>query len=385
MVAEKKSTEHLLVDAKTLTAGVQSALGQLMPVIAEIDRREGWRQSGATSMGAWLSQQCGISEQTGRMWAAMARKLWDVPQTAAAFEAGELSYDKVQAMLPTITPETDAAAVEEAKDCSVRELNDLAKARRGSDNIRPDQEHEGRYLRFNDALHTITARLASDTYAMVKNRIVKTAKAIPNDGVTSWDQRLADALCILAGATYDDNNGDAAQSKFGMSNSATNLVVAHTDLEFLKGGEGSAELERLGLIARETVERIACDARIVLAVDDELGHTMFEGRSHRYPTDTQRREVVRRDRHCRFPGCSHLMFADVHHIVHWVKGGLTDLPNLVLLCRHHHTLLHSKQWSMTGDSNQLLSFVGPSGQVMISRPSRLWDRPTIRPGRAPTS
>jgi hypothetical protein len=31
----------------------------------------------------------------------------------------------------------------------------------------------------------------------------------------------------------------------------------------------------------------------------------------------------------------------VHHIVAWADDGHTILANLVLLCRYHHSLLHS--------------------------------------------
>ena len=98
----------------------------------------------------------------------------------------------------------------------------------------------------------------------------------------------------------------------------------------------AGELEHQGLIDAETVQRIACDATIVIAVDDDVGHTMYEGRARRFPTEAQRREVMRRDRHCRFPGCTNVTFTNVHHIVAWKPGGRTDLDNLVLLCLHHH-------------------------------------------------
>ena len=47
--------------------------------------------------------------------------------------------------------------------------------------------------------------------------------------------------------------------------------------------ELAAELEHHGLIDVETVQRIACDATVVVAVDDALGHTMYEGRARRFP------------------------------------------------------------------------------------------------------
>jgi hypothetical protein len=139
------------------------------------------------------------------------------------------------------------------------------------------------------------------------------------------------------------------------------------------------ELERDGLISAETVRQIACDATIVVGVDDDVGHTMYEGRARRTPSDAQRREVMRRDRHCRFPGCTNVTFTNVHHIVPWKAGGHTDLDNLSLVCLHHHHVVHSTGWKMTGNANEELTFTSPKGRVMTSRPSPLWTRGTAGP------
>jgi hypothetical protein len=45
---------------------------------------------------------------------------------------------------------------------------------------------------------------------------------------------------------------------------------------------------------------------------------------------------------------------------------------LCLLCVHHHHLVHQGDWTMSGNANEELTFVGPSGRVMTSRPSPLW-------------
>jgi hypothetical protein len=156
------------------------------------------------------------------------------------------------------------------------------------------------------------------------------------------------------------------------------FVVVHVPLAALvdESGETSelaGDLERDGLISAATVQQIACDATITLAVDDDAGRTMYEGRSRRDPSGAQRREVRRRDRHCRFPGCTNVTFAHTHHIRRWKPDrGPTDLDNLALLCVHHHHLVHQGGWTMSGDANEELTFVGPSGRVMASRPSPLW-------------
>jgi hypothetical protein len=176
----------------------------------------------------------------------------------------------------------------------------------------------------------------------------------------------------------------------GPSTSSPYVVVAHVPLEALIDESGDAtelagELERDGLISNETVRRIACDATIAIGVDDDVGHTMYEGRARRDPTDAQRREVMRRDRHCRFPGCTNVTFTNTHHVVPWKPDGRTDLPNLALLCLHHHRLVHSRGWRMSGNANEELTFLGPSGRVMTSRPSPIWTAVTAgrRSGSTP--
>jgi len=160
----------------------------------------------------------------------------------------------------------------------------------------------------------------------------------------------------------------------GPSGSSPYFVVAHVPLAALVESEAtlSGELEESGFISTETVRRITCDATVAIAVDDDVGRTMYEGRARRLPSDAQRREVRRRDRHCRFPGCTYVTFTNVHHIKPWTPDGRTDLDNLALLCEHHHRRVHSKEWTMWGDANGELTFVGPKGRPMTSRPSPMW-------------
>ena len=47
-------------------------------------------------------------------------------------------------------------------------------------------------------------------------------------------------------------------------------------------------------------------------------------------------------------------------------------------------MVHSKGWTMSGNANAELTFVGPSGRVMTSRPSPLWTRVTAGPRAGPS-
>jgi hypothetical protein len=72
--------------------------------------------------------------------------------------------------------------------------------------------------------------------------------------------------------------------------------------------------------------------------------------------------IEHRDRGCRVPGCGN-RHVDVHHIVPWADGGLTDPSNLVSLCRRHHRLLHLGRLAITGDAETFdgLVFVDERG------------------------
>jgi hypothetical protein len=366
----KTPTEQLLDEAAATARRIATQTAILVRLTAELDRREGWRTEGATSLEAWIVERCGASVPTARAYAHVGERLFDLPHLASGLARGALSFDKVRTVVDTATPETDMELATQASTCSVRELAEIARAARGADARTERQDYEARSVRFNDTFRTVTAQLTPESFAEVRKSLETRAKKLSSDGETSWDQRLADAFVSLVRSCDAERGGGSSPYN----------VVAHVPLAALLEDDGettcselAGELERGGLLSTQTVQRLACDATLILAVDDDVGHTMYEGRAHRYPTETQRREIVRRDRHCRFPGCANSTFVNPHHVNWWIRDkGTTDLPNLALLCEHHHHRVHSKQWTMSGNANGELTFVGPSGRVMTSRPSPLW-------------
>ena len=352
--------------------------GLIVKAVGEVERDKTFRDDGATSTEAWLAERFGVSTASARAYVHVGEREKELPNLVGSLCAGDVSFDKVRVVADVATPRTERRLCDQAKECTVRELADIARSAgelaRASSPAQGRSEHDRRFLRFNDEHRTISAQLPSDSYAEARARLEALAKEIPSDGETPWDHRCADALVELVQSSLP---GSGARG----TTASPYVVVVHAPLGALveESGEVSAlagDLERHGLIDTETVKRIACDATIAVAVDDDVGHTMYEGRARRFPTQAQRREVMRRDRHCRFPGCSNVTFANVHHIVPWKPGGTTDLPNIVLVCKHHHGLVHRKVWTMAGNANEELTFLGPSGRVMTSRPSSKWTRVT---------
>jgi hypothetical protein len=415
----KLSTERIMDLFAESATSMASLAGLICLLGGELERREGFRIDGATSLESWIVARSGVSAPTARAYSQVGGRLFDLPHLSDALSAGRVSFDKVRAVVGVATPETDAELAEAAVELSVRDLTELARSARRPDASDARSEQETRSLRCNDALRTVNAQLPRAAYVEVRNALEARAKQVASDGETPWHQRMADAFVSLvrsgarpgsgskspsrssfdsdsdSGADSAADSGSDSSSNSGSDSSSNSssgsgdppspyVVVAHVPIETLldESCELCGELERGGLVSADVIRRLACDGTLIIAVDDDVGHTLYEGRQRRRATATQRREIWRRDRHCRFPGCHNVVFTNTHHIDEWEADfGPTDIDNLVLLCEHHHTLIHTKAWTMRGDPNVELTFVGPSGRVMTSRPSRLWTRVSSRSAR----
>jgi hypothetical protein len=150
------------------------------------------------------------------------------------------------------------------------------------------------------------------------------------------------------------------------------MVNIHTEAETLReDGEGAeSEVENCGCVSAETSRRMACDASVVHWREDEEGEPLSIGRRSRTIPPAIKRALKRRDAGCRFPGCTCSRFVDAHHIHHWADGGETKLNNLVLLCRHHHRMVHEGGYGVLMHPSGELEFAYPDGERMPFGPDR---------------
>jgi hypothetical protein len=78
-------------------------------------------------------------------------------------------------------------------------------------------------------------------------------------------------------------------------------------------------------------------------------------------TPPQRIALAARDKGCAFPGCDRPPgWTDVHHVIPWRTGGRTDLDNLILLCRHHHRLVHEGGWTAASRHDDRVEYRDPN-------------------------
>jgi hypothetical protein len=138
------------------------------------------------------------------------------------------------------------------------------------------------------------------------------------------------------------------------------------------GAEDPLEAGELGesFLSTEAARRLSCDAGVVEVIEDEHGVPLSVGRKRRTISGALKRALYKRDSACTFPGCTHRIFLEGHHIKHWADGGETSLPNTALLCSSHHRHVHEYGYEIELGPDQRPRFRDPHGRVVTAAPPR---------------
>jgi len=126
-------------------------------------------------------------------------------------------------------------------------------------------------------------------------------------------------------------------------------VTAVVSLEDLKSGVGVGWLDGVDEpVSIATIEQLVCSNGKSLVVMGEKGEPLYLYRGRRYFTEQQMQALAVRDGGCVWPGChSPSAWADGHHVREYERDkGPTNIDNGVLLCPHHHRMLHHSDYEM---------------------------------------
>jgi len=339
------SDEELAERICSLAAHIDAAMCEWLELVAELDRREVWAAWGMQSCAHWLAFTCSISTRTARDHVRVARRLAELPAMTAAFRRGELSYSKVRA----ITRVEDATREEElvtlARAASASQLDQIIRAHARC--IRTEQpDVRRRFVSLDadeDGTWVLRGRLEAEEAAVVQAALLRFREEPESRGSAEppadEDQ---ESRATVGERTADALGAMAREALGGGPDSGRPEVTVLVDVEALAlEGEapGRSELEGGIPLATETARRLCCDAGIVVSTHRN-GKVLDVGRRRRTISPALNRALRVRDGCCQFPGCTNHRFVDAHHIEHWARGGDTNLDNLVLLCRHHHRLVH---------------------------------------------
>ncbi len=354
----------LIEELNAVLARITREEARAAELLARVIETGSFRRDGYSSATAMLKHRNSIHPNAASQMVARARSLKDAPLVTLTYSRGAITTPQVDALLHASETahepfsEDEAGLVEMALDTPLVEdlrkrLNywlecvaedDLAWQRANLREARSLRvRRDGDMVRFSgwldaEAGETLIAALEPPPPAADDRRSVAVRRA----------DQLMD---VINGSTQRPN------------------LTVHVSAESLFAGlPGLSETSTGVFLNTADINRLACDSimhRVVFGPDSD---PLDVGRAKRLVTPSMRKAIEARDLGCVFPGCDRpAHWCDAHHIIHWIHGGETCVMNLVLLCRHHHTLIHDHGWRLEGEPGSL-RFYRPDGTEWSETP-----------------
>jgi hypothetical protein len=394
-----------------LSAHIEASEQRRLELIAEFDRRRGWELGGHRSAAHWLAARAGLDLGTAREKVRVARALEGLPLTRAWLAMGRITFSQARALTRVATADDEMELLELARGRSVAEVERLVRGwRLGSAAEGLEREAERHTSRtFSvvpdlDGMYVVRGRLTPEQGAVLMRAIEAASDVLFREahtpgrgGAEAYEvpaelteetgsaaaRRRADAVALLAecalGAGFgarkaegvedvegaEDAEGASSPHPLSGTRASRYQVMLHVELDALRahdatGGAGCSHLADGVRVSHETSRRVACDTAVVPLFLGAGGDVVDAGHARRVVQPSLRRALEARDRGCRFPGCG-LRYTEAHHVEHWADGGETSLENCLLLCRHHHRLVHEGGWRMEAVGGGRVVFRDPRG------------------------
>ena len=308
-----------------------------------------------------------------------------LPSVAAAQRAGAVAPEQVQivvrAMQKLSRPELDADEVaaaekqlaEQAQLCGPKDLRLLATRivdaadPDGPDPVDDQLQQDRRHLELRqrrDGMWQLEGRLTNTVGAQLHAILDPLTRPRPTtvgiDGKTveipderRYGQRMHDALEDVCGRLLQLADRPA-------TGGTPASVIVTIGVEDLLAKAGIAETTDGSQLSADQLLRIADEAEIWPTIIDCNGVPLALGRTRRIASRGQTMALIAREGGCSFPGCDHPpQWCDRHHIIDWIDGGPTDLDNMTLLCRYHHTHFLQKGWACRMNGDMLPEWIPP--------------------------
>lgn len=203
------------------------------------------------------------------------------------------------------------------------------------------------------------------------------AEAIVRDERTT-EQVALDAVVEMVRIAASADDGRI----FGTRRPSVRVHVTAADLA-RRSGAGHVE-GQTAAVSVATVERIACGEGVLAIEFDGRGNALRLGRSQRTFSDAQKTALAAIWGGCAAGGCERPpSWTEAHHIDEWERDrGATDVSNGVLLCRHHHLLVHNNGWKVRRRGTDYLLEPPPGDRLHSCALPLIPKNPVFRRARA---
>ena len=182
-----------------LAARINIATYEMLTLIAEFDRREGWADE-FTSCAEWLAVTTGRMFGTARENVRVAHALADLPLTSAEMKTGKISYTKVRAMTRVATPKTEKMLLRYARAGSAAKLEQIVRGwkhlSRDGELTAEEARHQSRAFSVvidGDGMYVMRGRLEPEVGAVLMRAIEAASDALYREETPMRGQGAASA------------------------------------------------------------------------------------------------------------------------------------------------------------------------------------------------
>jgi len=320
-------------------------------------------RDGFNSPYDWMRVNCHMNSGQVIDRVAVGDQVSQMPDSVQSMLAGEIGFQHLVVICrtadrikesKTAAPFEETMLLDKAKENTPGRLHHISRHLMHALDVQGYAEEEAevaelRELKISsggEGMVSVNGYLDSAGAAVLRKALEPLARKAGKDDRRERKQRLADALVELAAG------GKPAQIQ----------VTASVETLMGLAGAPAAEMEFSLPISAKTVERMACDCSVVRVLMGADSAVIDVGQATRKISPAMRRGLNARDGGCRWPGCDRPAYwSEGHHLLHWIKGGPTELDNLVLLCYHHHRKVHEGNWQLVKcDDGRLLTIAPPT-------------------------
>ncbi len=350
------SVEQQLVDDYRLLARVHSRLIENLELL---DKGQVFTSDGSRNLSEWLSARADIGLENARTLVQTMRRTQNKPWLREALAAGAITFDRVAALsrIPDdvgTLPHLDVAGVR----------------RNAADRVEITAEEEqlsaaDRFLVIQPSLDEswwkVFGGLDGLTGAAVDRVLTEKADAIPDlpdgsKGSNGW--RKATALYELA------TGGSLPQAQI--------TVFVDAAVATPSNAKAGVRLDAGPRVGARALQAILCDSVTEVTVNSIDGVPLKYGRRSRtIPPELRRAVLATNGGYCAIDGCNSHYRVEVHHIIPWSEGGVTDPENLLPLCWfHHHIAIHERDLKLFRHPDHGRWRLKPTTVYASSQPAR---------------
>lgn len=368
-VPVRQGGHEVAADMVELQRGMDLLTLKFSQMAAAFAATSAYEEQGSVSPISWIRLNCHMGGGAAADRVAVGEQLPKLPKASEAMAAGAIGFPHLALMARTAAaldesgtakPFDERHLLRKALDFSVGRFRNFCLHMRHAADPEAYAAEEAQGVEARSLTLTtgeggmvwLRGVFDREGGAVLRTALEPLARRTGKGDYRKRDRRLADAFVELAHHSLDSGLVPKRASQ------RTHLQVT-TTLETLlqRTGAPAADLEFSLPISAQAVTRMACDCnvtRILLGSDSAV---IDVGRSKRVISPAQRRALNVRDKGCKFPGCDRpATWTSGHHLVHWIRGGGGDLPNLVLLCYRHHWMVHEGRWQLVKtDEGQILA------------------------------